>query len=109
MGGGAEAEQICFTCISLVNERAVLNPQSIHSLAKIFALVELPSNGGEYANDQVPWINEMQCLCGKLKGARLGLAQTARVCNLLGTSGSWTEPLRSSHFPCNIKDDREEP
>ena len=75
MGGGAEAEQICFTCISLVNERAVLNPQSIHSLAKIFALVELPSNGGEYANDQAPRINEMQCLCGKLKGAGSGLAR----------------------------------
>ena len=51
MEGGAAAEQICFTCISLVNERAVLNPQSLHSLAKIFALVEPPSNGGEYAND----------------------------------------------------------
>ena len=35
-------------------ERAVPNPQSIHSLAKIFALVEPPSNGGEYANDQAP-------------------------------------------------------
>ena len=109
MEGGATAEQICFTCISLVNERAVLNPQSLHSLAKIFALVEPPSNGGEYANDQAPRISEMQCLCGKLKGAGSGLAHTARVCNLLGTSGSWTGPLRSSHFPCNIKDDREEP
>ena len=92
MEGGASAEQICFACISLVNERAVLNPQSLHSLAKIFALVEPPSNGGEYANDQAPRISEMQCLCGKLKGAWSGLAHTARACNLLGTSGSWTEP-----------------
>ena len=60
--------------ISLVNERAVFNPQSIHSLAKIFALVEPPSNGGEYANDQAARISEMQCLCGKLKGAGSGLA-----------------------------------
>ena len=96
MEGGATAEQICFTCISLVNERAVLNPQSLHSLAKIFALVEPPSNGGEYANDQVPRISEMQCLCGKLKGAGSGLAHTARVCNLLGTSGSWTDVLVTS-------------
>ena len=75
MGGGTEAEQICFGYISLVNERAVLNPQSLHSLAKIFALVELPSNGGEYANDQAARISEMQCLCGKLKGAGSVLAR----------------------------------
>ena len=103
MGGGTEAEQICFRYISLVNERAVLNPQSIHSLAKIFALVEPPSNGGEYALDQR---NAM--FVREIEGRKVGIG-TARVCNLLGTSGSWTEPLRSSHFPCNIKDDREEP
>ena len=74
MEGGAEAEQICFRIISLVNKKEVLNPQSIHSLAKIFALVEPPSNGGEYANDQAARISEMQCLCGKLKGAGSGLA-----------------------------------
>ena len=106
MEGGSATEQIC---ISLVNERAVLNPQSIHSLAKIFAVVEPPSNGGGICQCSSAPDQRNAMFVREIEGRRVWIGTLARVCNLLGTSGSWTEPLRPSHFPCNIKDDREEP